>query len=265
MGNTPVPSDVIRRIQTRLKFEREDLVLLEKKALDTTKDAHGVEARSVASSKRFLAVAEYVVDGNIEGFQSTLTESAQIRLNLLERYSRGEPISPSFVSMSIFTAVLDFLAAGDFRGAEQIAAYIGSHPNHKYLDDHPFDLAFGDALKVVVLEDKQAASSRCSAFSELLEKNGNRDFIGYGNAIDAILDHDSPQLGSALETIVKGHIRQSKNRGLFRYKVDAALCVWGLGVANLATYHGLNPVAVPPLIPSDLLIPGTTKKSAQTF
>lgn len=253
MGNTPIPSDVIQRIQARLKFEREDLALLEKKALDTTSDARGVEARSVASSKRFLAVAEYVVDGNIEGFRSTLTESAQIRLSLLKRYSRGEPISPSFVSMSVFTAVLDFLAAGDFQGAEQIAVYVGNHPS----DDHPFDLAFGHALKAVVLEDKQSASSRCRALSKLLEKNENRDFTGYGNALAAILDHDSQQLGSALQAVVKGHIRQSKNRGLFRYKVDAALCVWGLGVANLATHHGLNPIAVPPLIPSDLLISDT--------
>ena len=47
---------------------------------------------------------------------------------------------------------------------------------------------------------------------------------------------------------------QSKGRGVFRDKEDEMLCVWGIGIANLARWRGLNVDAIPPLIPNDLLV-----------
>ena len=53
---------------------------------------------------------------------------------------------------------------------------------------------------------------------------------------------------------VKGHVRQSKGRGVFKDTVDETLCVWGVGMASLARRHGLEVNGVPPLIPQELLL-----------
>ena len=53
-----------------------------------------------------------------------------------------------------------------------------------------------------------------------------------------------------------GHKRQCKGKGLFKDTVDEVLCVWGLGMANLARMCGLELDKMPDdsLIPSELII-----------
>ena len=81
------------------------------------------------------------------------------------------------------------------------------------------------------------------------------DFRPYLDVIQALYVSDLSTANSSFQKLVEGHKRQSKGRGLFRYDVDVELCVWGLGLANLCRSRGLPVDAVPPLIPSELLIP----------
>ena len=46
-------------------------------------------------------------------------------------------------------------------------------------------------------------------------------------------------------------MNQCKRGGVFKDTEDEALCVWGVGVANLVRHRGLLVDALPPLIPQE--------------
>jgi len=67
------------------------------------------------------------------------------------------------------------------------------------------------------------------------------------------LNRDHQLVNQGLQEIVKGHKKQVK-RGVFKLTDDEVLCVWGVGVANLARHHGLTVNSVEEWIPEKLLI-----------
>ena len=80
------------------------------------------------------------------------------------------------------------------------------------------------------------------------------DFNGYGQVFQAILANDSAAANEGLKAVVKGHQKQSKGKGVFAGMEDEVLCVWGIGMANLAISHGLQMEGVSSFIPQELLV-----------
>lgn len=241
------------RLPELLQEFREDIDFLEAKALDPKEDKGGY-AMSLGDSLRFIGVAEYVLNGDIASFRSKLAASANGRLQLFQRYETGEPISKSYMAMLSYKWLLDALAAGDFSMAHDLASMMGGRDALEREYDHPFDYALGYALRAVVLGEAGEMAERIPAFRHECTKRGNANFMPYAELFAAIAKGDVEAANQSLKQLVELHKKESKGRGIFRDSEDEVVCVWGLGVANLARHRGLAVNPVPPLIPEDLLV-----------
>src|SRR5690606_4644420 len=112
---------------------------------------------------------------------------------LIERFDAGEDISPSYVSMMSYKSLMDALAAGDGQVAKDIAAKMGGRSSIESEYDRPFDLAFGYALKHIVLSDVDSVGQWLDALEVASKDPENKDFFGYAKVLKAIVDKDVPQ------------------------------------------------------------------------
>jgi hypothetical protein len=242
------------RMPMLLEMRREHLVTLQANAADPDKDRNGSSSSSVKQTLRFIGVAEFVMSGNAALFRQCLSEAAKIHLQLFDRRSKGEPIDDSYVAMLSYKDLFDGLAAADFGTAEQLAQHMGGRPELETKHDHSFDHCLGYTLKAFVLRTPSEMAAWISRFSVICREADNVDFAGYAGVFNAILARDERLVQRGLSTIVKGHKNQSKAGGVFKDLEDETLCVWGVGIANLARHVGLAIKGDSPFIPQELLL-----------
>ena len=243
-----------KRIPLLLNERRRHYQVIFRKLHERGEDDKGGRSASVADSLRFLAVAEYVVENDVSGFKSKLSESARYQLRLFERFEAGEQLPGYYVVMVSYQALLDTLAGGDFELALSLATHMGGRDALEKQHDHPFDYAMGYTLKWFVLGDREEMAPWAAKFTAVCAQKGNNWFRGYAKMFNAILDQDANRANTGLEALAHDHKRLCTGRGVFRDSEDEVLCVWGLGMANLARREGLEVSAQPPLIPEDLLV-----------
>jgi hypothetical protein len=73
---------------------------------------------SLQGHYRDLAVLGYLLNNNALGFKENLSKAVPIKMELMQRYDRGDPIHPSRVSMTRFEKLFDALASGDMSLAQ---------------------------------------------------------------------------------------------------------------------------------------------------
>lgn len=234
--------------------ERQDVDFLRKKAADSAKDVKGTVANNLAGALRLVGVADYVVGNSPDLFKAGVSEAATLRSRLFERFDAGDGVSPSYVSMLAYKALLNALAAGNEQVARSLASRMGGRSDVEREYDRPFDVAFGYALKSIVLSDFESASQWVDALDVECKDAENTGFVGYAQVLRAILNASQADANAGLKEIVAGHERQCSGKGLFKDTEDELLCVWGVAVANLARMRGVQVGPVEPLIPADLLI-----------
>jgi hypothetical protein len=133
---------------------------------------------------------------------------------------------------------------------------MGGRPKIEKYHDHPFDYAMGYTLKWFVLGQRHEMAGALERLRAECDKRGNANFRGYVRVFQAILDDNLGEANDGLKQIVEGHMKESKGRGVFSNAEDEALCVWGVGMANLCRKTGLLVDPVPPLMPEELLVDG---------
>jgi hypothetical protein len=244
---------MLNRLKMLSDMRRENITVLLANARDSAKDKNGSASASVASTLRFLGVADYVLKGDIVQFKSNLAQAAEIRLNILRRFMNGEPISRSYISMLNYKSLCNALAACDMGLAKSLAIQMGGRKELEKEYDHPFDYALGYALRAFVLGEEEDMGKWASEFAAICEAKENLDFAGYAEVFQGILQKDVDMVKNGLKSVVKGHAKQSKGKGVFSDSEDELLCIWGVGIANLARAHGMVVDGEPPLIPNDLL------------
>jgi hypothetical protein len=242
------------RMSMLLEMRKEHLQTMRANAADLAKDRNGASSSSVKGTLRFIGVTEFVLTRNVAAFRQNLAEAAGIRVRLFERHGRGEPIDKSYVAMISYQELFDSLAASDFETAVRLAELMGGRPELEAKYDHPFDRCLGYTLKAFVLADHGQMVDWASRFSAMCQSGRKRDFIGYSQVFDGIMSDDRSMANEGLFGIVSGHKNQTKRGGVFEGREDETLCVWGIGIANLARRNGLSVDAVPPLVPSELLL-----------
>ena len=112
----------------------------------------------------------------------------------------------------------------------------------------------GYTLRAFVLNDREQMEQWLPRYYMACDETDSADFRGYGDVWRAMLTADSDSANAGFKALVQGHMKQSKGRGVFAGTEAELLCIWGVGLANLARSRGLQVSAVPPLIPADLLI-----------
>jgi hypothetical protein len=244
---------IVDRLGILLEERKERLPSARARANDSERDSNGGFSRSLASHLRFIGIAEYVLNHDIAGFKSNFEEAARISNQLFVRYDAGEPIAPSLVSMIRYQELFCALAAGALELTRGFAGRMGGREKIEKEFDHPFDRTLGYTLKSFALEDRGKMELWSGKFTERCERKTNANDRGYALMFESILESDESKANESLIAIIEGHRRLSK-RGRYKDMVDETLCVWGIGIVNLARIHGLNVSSEAPLIPADLLI-----------
>lgn len=242
------------RLPSLLSVRRSMLITGRDNAADPQKDQSGTASSLLMRTLRFIGIADFVVSGNIAFFKQYLSDAAKLRLRLFERRLDGEAIDDSYLAMLSYEQLFDALAAGDFGTAEQLAKQMGGRPELETVHDHLFDRCLGYTLKAFVLRAPREMGEWAANFTALCRESDNRDFSGYAEVFNGILAGDDGMVQAGLLAIVKGHKNQIKRGGIFHETVDELLCVWGIGIANLARHDRLAVQGTSPLIPQELLV-----------
>lgn len=244
-------SGLIDRLPILLEEAIEDIPYIKENAANFEKDKNGSSSSTLANLFRFAGVGEYIVNSNVTAFKSYLKEAAKLRLNLIRRFDGGEDVSKSYVTMLSYKSLFSALASGDFLLSKDLASVMGGREKIEAKSDHPFDMALGYALKALVL-NAEDQKEKVAQLKSVASEPGNRDFVGYAVAFEAIVNTDVDSFVSALQSVVEGHKKQCKGNGVFKDAEDEVLCVWGVGLVNLAKLKGLEVQFDDPLIPSSL-------------
>lgn len=249
-----LPTLMADRLPALVEMRRENQLIVRQNAEDPVKDRNGACTSRLSLQLRFFAVAEYFLHGDVEAFRSQLSEAAALRNDMFVRWNNGEPIDGSYVTMLSYKALFNALAAGDMELAEQLASHMGGRDELEKHHDHPFDYAMGYTLRAFVIKDSAQMREWTPKLKTGCHKTRSEAFLGYAELFEAILADNTTAGNEAMKSIVKGHRKLSKGRGVFSNTVDEVLCVWGIGIRNLAWSHGVRVEGVPPLIPNDLLV-----------
>jgi hypothetical protein len=235
------------------EMRRQHLAQLRLNCTMPERDKDGSASDSLAGSLRFLAVADYVLDQNVSAFGQQLSEAAEFRLRLFERFDAGEAISPSYVSMMAYKSLLSALASGNEAVVQALAARMGGRDAIELEYDRPFDRALGQCLKSILAKDVSTAQGALETFEQACKEAENVDFKGYAKVLRCILNGETHLLQEGFDEILTGHKRQCVGSGLFKDTEDEVLCVWGVGIANLARWNGLPAPASSELLPVELI------------
>lgn len=235
-----------------LRLKNKDI--LYRNAADPHLDRTGSSSTGLMHFLRFQAVAAFVLDNDIQQFQTGLQQAGKIRLSLFERFDRGEPISPSVVTLLAYKELFDLLAARAFETAHELACKMENRHDVSKKENHPFDRALGHALQSLILQ-KPEVTDAIGQLHEICARTTNQDFRGYPRAFQAIHEmRPLPELQDCLANILHGHKKQS-TRGVFADTLDEILPLWPLGLVNLARQRGLPLSVDHPLLPRELIFP----------
>jgi len=156
--------------------------------------------------------------------------------------------------MFAYQKLLDALASGDMNVARAFAERMGGRPEPEKEYDRAFEIAMGYGLKAILAGDDAAALARLYDLEQACTHKDYVNFAGYVPVLRGIVSRDSAAAEAAFPELLAGHRRESKGRGLFSDSVDEFLCVWGIGLINLAGSRGMVIKVDDPLIPADLIV-----------
>lgn len=241
------------RLDIIARTEQEDLEFYLQQ-LNQNQNITGWTQSSISSRYHLLAVAAYCFQHDIQSFRDQLSESARYRKMLFEKREQGEPIDDSYVSMHSFQHVLNALAAANFNLAKSFVKLMGGRNEIELAHDHPFDRALGYCLKAVILDDEYTYAKWLSKMYEASTEKQVVRLAGYADALKAIHDRDKDAFDQAIQKIVTDHKVLCRKGGLFDNNPDEIICLWGLGLVNLARFKGLDVHFNHEYIPGDLIV-----------
>jgi hypothetical protein len=228
-----------------------DIELLRRKILEG-KDKNGSIANNLANTYRLLGVADYLLRQDIKGFKEKLSAAAELRSSLFSRFDAGEDISPSYVSMISYMALLDALAAQNIIVSQRLASQMGGRDELEKVHDRDFEMSMGYSLKYIIASEYDKAAiwiERLESACDAAEK----DFSGVPIIFKSICDADVRGLEEGFFIFSKGFKKQCKGKGLFRGTEDEVLCLWAVAFGNLAINKNLELRSVSGLAPTELL------------
>lgn len=232
-------------------IELEDLPLLIANARDSSQNSNGLATHLMIAPVRRLAVAAYHLQTDPAVFRARLREAGQLQVELLRRFAAGEPIGESLASILSYHSIFDFLAASSFGEAQELARLMGKVGSGA--STLAFDQAMGHALRHAVLDDPNATQVRVKDLEEACEETEYRPFHGYPSLLAGIVLRDRNRCERALRDVVAGHRKLVARGGFFANTPDMYMCIWGLGLANLARHRGIDVTLDDEFLPEQLL------------
>jgi len=273
MAITNTKERLIKRWSEILEETKEDIPsLAEKYGVEHFRSV-GYYANGLKDQYARVARLDYLLNNDIASFKKNLELEAECQIELFEIFENRkpndppnpglDPMAPSYFSMFIFCKLLDALASANMENAICIASYMGGRSEIENKYDDEFILSIGYSLKYAVENNKvqlQTWLPRLKAVCEDLKYNIS-EFIGYYLVLAALLENNLEKANWAFTVLIVNHKKRCKMDkedypfSDFYDSPDADLFVWGIGLANLCKYYGLDVTIDDPLIPAELIIP----------
>lgn len=218
-----------------------------------------------------LAGLRYLLYNDAKEFKSNLEIASKYVIELFERFEKGDPIDPSRVSMFRFIELLEALASGNINIATKFANHMGGRPKIEGQYDDDFMLSMGYVLKYSVENNKSKVAEWIVKLKEVCANKRYRDFLGYPLVLEALLENNLSKANDAFKVLIAGHKNKCKsNRGpdygpYFHDSPDEDLFVWGIGLANLCRYYGLDVTIDDPIMPAELIVPVNNSQPKDVF
>ncbi len=211
----------------------------------------------LSTSLGTLGEFEYLLNRDVDMFKKYLTESTLIEQELFENFEKGLPVDPSYVAITTFWKMFKALATGNIDLAKNFARYNGGRFEIDQEHATPFAVNFGYTLKYFIEgTDKKSQKMCLEKLAADCKTEHYRPFRGYVTVFEALLENDSDKVNRGFEEIVVGHIEECNGKGdRYFYGIDDQdICLWGVGMANLAIHYGFTVSLNHPLIPRELLL-----------
>ncbi|MFT3684724.1 MAG: hypothetical protein QM783_07295 [Phycisphaerales bacterium] len=237
-------------------FLNRDLEFLERNEtkIGTEKfDARGDATAMSALMCHSASIHSWVRKASVNLYRQLAKRSAELHLELVKRSERGDPIADSRIGFMSYQRLFDGLASGSLPLAADVAGRILSRTTKIPDPVSAFDRSFCQALCAFVFQSPDRAI-QLEKFKPMLESSATKPFAGYGAAFEAMLNSDRESLNRAILDIAEGHIKLGKT-GVWKETVDRELCVWGIGIAQLAKSYNLDADIDHVLIPGALIRP----------
>lgn len=204
------------------------------------------------SELRTIAVCRYALFGDVDGFRQYMRESLDVNFSMVDRYELGERDFSEAVNAYGYTGLFNALAVGEQALAGRFVERWMNHPLPER-GEHPFARLLAHALYCVVT-DHSEADQRVTEFEEYFATGKDKASRGYGTTLRGIVNRDLALTEIGFAELLNGHKHLSSGSGRFVLTVDEDLCVWGIGLANLARMKRLAVDPKHSLVPSALLI-----------
>ncbi len=239
--------EIILTFRDSIEKRRNDLIY------HPEKDKDGDISSRLAGNLRVYAINSYALNKDKLALITHLKECVQTKESLLDRYYAGAPIDESFVDLLNYQTLFDALATGDISLAKRFAAKIDKRGISDKEGYHPLVRTLSNTLKWSVLEDNQQIQKWLPQLIQVCQHNkDSRNFMGYAEVFDGFLNKDLQKIDLGFKHILEGHKKESA-KGYFQGTPDQYLCVWGIGLVNLAHFRGLNVQINDEYIPTTLL------------
>lgn len=234
---------------------KEDLSLHGIYYLDSVKNAKLDFSASWSLELADMGRFEYLLNKDIILFKHYIRSSILVYEKLVKQYYQEEGVPHTYITMRNSQVLFEALAIGDFQLAKDFAknlkitkgiinspsiTYLGYTLKH-FVQDTPLFIKVYWLKKFI---------SHCPATKK------PSILSGYRLVLESILEKDIEKANIGFKELVKGHEKECELKDsdrYFRSELDEDICIWGIGLANLAISYGLNVVIEDPLIPQGLL------------
>ena len=196
---------------------------------------------------------EYILYGSKRSYIENLTKSLKFSLELFVRYDNGEKqLSPGHSPSMDADQIFMCLAIGDFELLQSFFERTGDGDEDRFTDT--FEMALGYCVANTFSDDLDMMAKCIKVLGEQCAKKDFKNFSGYPKMFSAIVAKDKSAAEAALAQIITEHEWECKHRGNRFLKDHEDLSTWGIGMANLSRYHGLDVTGDNDFVPDELLI-----------
>lgn len=239
----------IRNRLPSLRIRSLDSLRSTKHEIQAHGDRRGVLVANLADEILFLAVATYVLDGSVQGFRDKIAEAAELRLDLFRRHAAGEDIWPFNVSNGVHDWMYYCLAAARFDLAMAWAQRIGNVASDEISN------AYCLSLKHLLLGPPTVTRQHLATLAQVTPTGERNVYYRFMSELAS----DAPESTTIQDLVIacdRQHRRETKSDNTFVAGTEQeVLCLWGIGLANLARHRGLvGPITFESeLLPADLV------------
>jgi hypothetical protein len=213
----------------------------------------GANISLLVNELRFLGVAYYVRDNDVQKFNEYLFLASKLMLRLLSIPEEQNVSRQKFV-LRRYQELLTAMSCGCMEEAIEMAKILGYRPEIEKQFDDELSQAIGYTLKKILHDDPQWTESRLVDLKQAAIKSKVSGLSGIGDIFAGILSKDQELVDFGFEKFLQEYKKQCKGRGMFKGLEDEMLCVWGIGLANLVIYKGMEVNIEDELMPRELFI-----------